>query len=215
VDAKAPVQRQSMLFAAVGLTAAAALCMAVGLWDLGQRQTTAPKVVAVEKAVLSDALNDAPWISSGGEGPVVWLVTAADCPACRRFEKQVLPGLLDKGVQARVILVAPREHEVAPPDAQVIAAVAKQRDWVTLQAWMTSGKPDQSPIGAADREGYLEWGRASYDRLAVTLKRNGMDLAVPALFWRVGPEWRASVKPDGRTLAFLRDDVAAAAASDN
>jgi hypothetical protein len=204
-----------MLFAAIGLTAAAALCMAVGLWDLGQRRNTAPKVVAVEKAVLADALNDAPWISSGGEGPVVWLVTAADCPACRRFEKQVLPGLLDKGVQARVILVAPREHEVAPPDAQVIAAVAKQRNWVALQAWMTSGKPDDSIIGQADRDGYLEWGRASYDRLAITMKRNGVDLAVPALFWRAGPEWRASVKPDGRTLAFLRDDVAAALASDN
>jgi hypothetical protein len=204
-----------MLFAAVGLTAAAALCMAVGLWDLGQRQTTAPKVVAVEKAVLSDALNDAPWISSGGEGPVVWLVTAADCPACRRFEKQVLPGLLDRGVQARVILVAPRESNVAQPEAQIIAAVAKKRDWVTLQAWMTSGKPGDGAIGQADQDGYLEWGRASYDRLAVTLKRNGMDLAVPALFWRVGPEWRASVKPDGRTLAFLRDDISAVAARDN
>lgn len=215
MEAQAPVKRQSMLFAAVGLTAAAALCMAVGLWDLGARRTTAPKVVAVEKAVLSDALNDAPWISSGGEGPVVWLVTAADCPDCRRFEKQVLPGLLDRGVQARVILVAPRESQMAPPEAEVVAAVAKTRDWVALQAWMTSGKPNDTAIGQADRDGYLEWGRASYDRLAVTMKRNGMDLAVPALFWRVGPEWRASVKPDGRTLAFLRDDVAAVGSSDN
>lgn len=215
MEAQTPVRRQSMLYAAVGLTAAAALCMAVGLWDLGQRQTTAPKVVAVEKAVLADALNDAPWITSGGEGPVVWLVTATDCQACRSFEKQVLPGLLDRGVQARVILVAPREREVAQPDAEVIAAAAKTRDWVALQAWMTSGKPGEGAIGPADREGYLEWGRASYDRLAVTMKRNGINLAVPALFWRVGPEWRASVRPDGRTLAFLRDDVSAIAASDN
>lgn len=215
MEVRTPVRRQSMLFAAVGLTAAAALCMAVGLWDLGQRRTTAPKVVAVEKAVLSDALSDAPWISSGGEGPVVWVLTAADCPACRRFEKQVLPGLLDRGVQARVILVAPRESQAPSPDAEVVAAVAKTRDWVALQAWMTSGKPNDSVIGPADRDGYLEWGRASYDRLAVTMKRNGMDLAVPALFWRVGPEWRASVKPDGRTLAFLRDDVTAMAATDN
>jgi hypothetical protein len=207
LEATVPVRQRKLLLAAIGVTGGAALLMAFGLWDLGLRRANAPSVVAVEKSVLADALEDAPWISSGKEGPVLWVVTAPDCSRCRVFEKQVLPALIDKGVEARVIVVSPRDKPAPEADAQAVAAVAKRRDWVALQAWMASGKRNGDPLNAADADGYLEWGRASYDRISRALSRNGLDLAAPTVLWRVGPEWRASVKPDGRAIARMRDDL--------
>lgn len=207
MEATVPVRQRKLLLAAIGVTGGAALLMAYGLWDLGLRRANAPAVVAVEKSVLADALQDAPWISSGKEGPVLWVVTAPDCSRCRAFEKQVLPGLLDKGVEARVIVVAPRDKPAPEAEAQAVAAVAKRRDWVALQAWMASGRRGGDPLNAADADGYLEWGRASYDRIGNALSRNGLDLTAPTVFWKVGPEWRASVKPDGRAIAYMRDDL--------
>lgn len=205
------VKRWPMLGLAAGVLGIAALCLAFGLFDLSQRRAAAPAVVAVEKDSLSEALEDAPYVSSDGGGPVVWLVTAPDCPACRTFEKRVLPGLLDRGIEARVILVAPREAKIDAGQAQWIAAVARRREWISLHKWMTDGAAKRDVVleGPA-AEGYLEWGRASFERIDGALHENGLDLAAPTLFWRVGPEWRASVKPDERAIKFLRDDLAPA-----
>jgi hypothetical protein len=207
VEATVPIRQRKLLLAAFGVVGGAALLMAIGLWDLGQRRANAPAVVAVEKSVLADALEDAPWVSSGKEGPVLWVVTSPDCGRCRAFEKQVLPGLLDKGVEARVIVVATREKTTPADQAEAVAAVAKRRDWIALQSWMTSGQRNGDRLNPADMDGYLEWGRASYERIGRALSRNGLDLATPTIFWKVGPEWRASVKPDGRALAYMRDDL--------
>ncbi len=205
------VKHWRMLGAVGGVVAGAALLLAYGLFDLGQRRAAAPAVVAVDKTLLSEALDDAPYVSSNGEGPVLWLVTTPDCPACRVFEKKVLPGLLDRGVDARVILVAPRAAAVDAGQAQWIAAVARRREWLSLQTWMSGGTPRiDISLEAPAAEGYLEWGRASFERIDAALKPNGLTLAAPALFWRVGPEWRASVRPDERAVNFMRDDLAPA-----
>jgi hypothetical protein len=206
------VKRWPMLGLAGGLLAAASLCLAFGLYDLGQRRVAAPAVVAVEKSSLSEALADAPFVSSNGQGPVLWLVTAPDCAPCRAFERKVLPGLLDRGVEARVILVAPREARIDAGEAQWIAAVARRREWVSLHKWMTGGAAAGTdiPLEPSAAEGYLEWGRASFERIDSALHQNGLALAAPSVFWRVGPEWRASVKPDERAIKFLRDDLAPA-----
>jgi hypothetical protein len=205
------VKQLPMLGIAGGLLAAASLCLAFGLYDLGQRRAAAPAVVAVEKTNLAEALDDAPYVSSRGDGPVLWLVTAPDCAPCRAFERKVLPGLLDRGVEVRVILAAPREARIDAGEAQWIAAVARRREWVSLHKWMTGGAAQADvSLEAPAAEGYLEWGRASFERIDGALHENGLALAAPALFWRVGPEWRASVKPDERAIKFLRDDLAPA-----
>jgi hypothetical protein len=203
-----PVQRQSMLAIAIGLTAAAGLLLAFALWDLGQRRAAAPAVMAVEKTALVEALEDAPYISSGGTGPTLWVVTATDCPACRAFERRILPKLLDRGIEARVILVAGRE--AGGGESKLVAAFAKQRDWTTLNAWMAGRSETVSYLEPAATEGFVEWGRASFERIDAALRRNGQQLAAPALFWRVGPEWRASIRPDERAEAYLKDDLARA-----
>ncbi|MGE3865547.1 MAG: hypothetical protein AB7G04_01395, partial [Hyphomonadaceae bacterium] len=132
------VKQRGMLSAAVAITMTAAGAMGFGLWDLGQRRAAAPAVVAVDKASLADALDDAPWISSGGDrnAPILWLVTAPHCPACRVFEQRTLPTLLDKGVEVRVILVAPRESALPGGEAEAIAGMARRRDWLALHTWM-------------------------------------------------------------------------------
>ena len=196
-----------MLGAAIGITTAAALCLGFALWDLSQRRSAAPAVVAVEKTVLAEALEDAPWISSGGDGPELWLVTATDCPACRTFEQRVLPGLLDRGIDAHVILVVPEAANANDEQAQKVAALAKRRDWVSLHNWMNNRDDIEATLEPAAAEGFVEWGRASYERIGQALRRNGQELAAPALFWRSGPEWRASVRPDSRATAFLENDL--------
>ncbi len=51
-----------------------------------------------------------------------------------------------------------------------------------------TGRPETvSYLEPAATEGFLEWGRASFERIDTALRRNGQQLAAPALFWRVGP----------------------------
>ncbi len=190
----------------VAATVAAGLFLAAGFAELGARRAAAPVVLAVEKAALEEALNEAPWISSGEGAPILWVLSEPGCAPCRRLETEILPKLVDRGVQARVIVAAPRAKQA--DEAGAVAALAQARDWLALTAW-TAGRavPGARALEPAAEEGYLEWGRASRDRLSNAVGRNGLTLRTPALFWRDGPEWRALMAPDARGLALLQAEA--------
>ena len=190
---------------ALGALAVGALALTAALVDVQSRQSALPAVVAIDKDVLEEALNDAPAISSdedadenqdddSTDGPVLWLVTAPDCPKCRAFEKGAMAKLIDSGVEVRAIVVAPRKLAANTQGARDVAALMKERDWTGVHLWMQGKRPPSSEAMDPDEEdGLLEWGRQSAERIGAVLKRNDLIMDEPALFWRNGPEWRASV----------------------
>src|SRR5262249_55054486 len=93
--------------------------------------------------------------------------------------------------------VSPREGRHPRLDAWT-AAFAENRN-IALLAPLRARRPipEQPTDDPAIVEGYLEWGRASYDRVATIVARNGGTMRTPALFWRRGPEWRAAIGKDG------------------
>jgi hypothetical protein len=193
-----PLRRPAVFACALAALLAAAALLGVGLAQLAARRDAAPNVVAVDKADLEAALAAAPWTSSGDGGErVLWLVTAPDCAPCRAFERDDLPRLLGAGVEVRAILIAPRALALASQGARDVAMLTKERDWDAVHAWMLARRdPANDQMDAAEEDGMLEWGRQSAERIAGVLKRNDIDFRTPALFWKRGAEWRASVKGD-------------------
>jgi hypothetical protein len=198
----APALRRPAIFAfALAALILASGALAAGLAQLAARRDAAPVVVAVDKDDLEAALGSAPWTSSGDGGRVLWLVTAPDCAPCRTFERDDVPRLLGAGVEVRAILVAPRGLALSTPAARDVAMLTKERDWDAVHLWM-QGKRDSSndQVEEAEEDGMLEWGRQSDERIAAVLKRNGLALGAPALFWKNGREWRASVKANAEAF---------------
>lgn len=216
----APVRRPFLMAIALAGFAAAATILGAGLFDLHGRRAAAPLVIAVDKADLEEALEAAPWVSSGieegdeGLAPienptVLWIVTAPHCKPCRAFERESLPHLLDAGVETRVILVAPRSLADTSREAREIAVLTKSRDWTALHLWLQeNGDAAMTPLEPAETEGVLEWGRQSGERIEDVLKRNDVKLSAPALFWRNGPEWRAAVPAEPHVFKQIERELA-------
>jgi hypothetical protein len=191
----------------LALVAAAAMASAgltmAGLVGLAGSLRAEPATVAIADEQLSDALNDAPWVDAGGQGPVVWVVAAARCDGCAQFHQQDLPRLEAAGLRVRIIMVSRREDRHPELDAWT-AAFAEARDPTMLVPLKAArALPQPPPDDPAEVEGNLEWGRASYDRIAAIVARNGGRMRMPALFWRRGAEWRAAIGRD----AHLADRV--------
>ncbi|MGE0044738.1 MAG: hypothetical protein AB7J28_02820 [Hyphomonadaceae bacterium] len=189
----AAVKRPGVL-AALALAAFLAAAAAIGgLAQLAAVRAAGPVTVASGPGALADALEDAPWIETGGDGPVVWAVASAQCPGCGAFFTEELEALEEEGFRVRVIVVSPRDERSALRAAW-IAQLAEIRTPEAL-APLTEGRALPAPRAgdAAAREGHLEWTRASYDRIAAIVARNERRMALPALFWRRGADWRALI----------------------
>lgn len=213
------VQRPVAYAALLGLTIA---CAAAGLASfsyLSARLTAAPQVVAINKAELNLALEDAPWFALSPasaatlpDAPQIWLLTGLQCPLCLPVEARAKR----LGVEVKVLVTAPR---TAPPAQQrALAELARRRSAEIFESWRA--RPDQpilaavglapGDVGPAAVAGYSEWSHASFDRLAEVARANGTALTPPALFWRSGREWHMAVQPSDDAFRVLRRDLAAA-----
>lgn len=198
-----------------GLGAAAAIFAPI---HLGRRLEAQPQVVALDRGALEEALGEAPWFTlEPGAAPAVWLLTAPACAGCRRLESAILEIVQDNQSELRVLVVAPRD--AAPEVTAAAAEFARRRDGAAFAAWrLNPDRPPRIPVGVAGAdlgpdaaEGYAEWGRASFDRLAEVARRNDRSLAAPALFWKRGREWRMAIAPGDADVQALRADLEAQA----
>lgn len=214
------VQRPIVYFVLLGLTMACALAGLASFSFLSARLDRAPQVVAVDKAELVASLEGAPWFvlpsideeSSADAVPIVWLLTGLDCPLCRRVERRVT----SLGAEIRVVAVVPRTADSARQRA--VAEIARRRSGDFFAEWRA--RPDSpilqpigigpSDVGPAAVAGYAEWSHASFERLGGIATANGASLAVPALIWQRGREWRIAVRPDEDAFRVLRRDLKAA-----
>jgi hypothetical protein len=209
VAAAVQIKRPAVFALALFAFATAAAALGAGLFDLSARRAAAPIVIAVDKSDLEDALDDAPWISSGQtKGPVLWLVTTPNCKACRAFQTAQLPRLLDAGIEVRAILFAPRALAAASDDARDVATLLKEREWTATEMWLQGRRerPDET-MDPAEQDGLLEWSRQSAERIGAVLKRNDLPLGAPTLVWRSGREIHVCVSGDRRGFESAAEDL--------
>jgi hypothetical protein len=217
------VKRPRLLAAVVAGVGSLAAMAAMGLADLRAYLSASPTVVAVGASQLQAALQDAPaLVDNPIDSPTAWLLTSPRCEECRRFENRDLARLQAMGVKVNVIVVAPRGAPgVTDADRTLVANLALKREWSVFKACMASAPSlapkifevnsacAQNAVGdEAVVDGYLEWGRASHDRISAVLAANGADMKLPALFWRRGVEWRALVGEDPRAVEHVARDLA-------
>ncbi|MGE0827812.1 MAG: hypothetical protein AB7O04_00475 [Hyphomonadaceae bacterium] len=204
-----PVKRPWLVALLAVLCTAAAGAAIIGLAGVSYMLRLRPQTLLYETASLGEALDESPWIETGGAGPIVWAVLPPRCPQCANFFHRDLPALEADGLRVRVILYAPRDERDARLAAWVAEAArvrrADQLAWLKADADM----PAVQGRDAAEREGYLEWGRAARDRLAAIIAANGATMEAPVLFWRRGPEWRVDLGPDHLRAAHARRELAA------
>lgn len=204
------LKRPSILAVLVSAALACTGLVVVGLGEVRAGLEAAPAVVAVDRAALPAALESAPSVeSSAGEG-VVWIVTKPNCPACRALEDGAVAKLLDSGAAVHVLVVAPRGESYDDATLARVAAVAVDRSWQTYQACFSATASglvcDPPALEPAAQEGYLEWGRATLDRIESVVAANDMPMAFPIVFWQRGREWRATTGGDPRALTYLTRD---------
>ncbi len=184
---------------ATAVAAAAGFAIA-GLGGLAHVIAARPVTIASQAETLSAALEAAPWIDAGGEGPTVWLV--ASPPELRRAPSiaEAAADLRGAGFAVRVIVTAERAEQNAARLFHV-AEVARVRDTRTLAARVRVGP---TPRLDAAQEGALEWVIASHERIAAIVSVNEATLRTPAYFWRANVVWRAALGADEHALDYVR-----------
>lgn len=201
------VQRPELLALVAGIALLSAFAAGGGLISRQQAQAAGPVILISSVEAMEDALLDAPWLGPENGGPVVWALTKADCAACGALPPTEVAALADEEIDVRVVAVAAREG--ADAGAQDSAAsLAHARDWGTLRDWSATAPLEPTTPDKAAREGYAEWGRASYDRVAAVLRENGVEPKLPILIWRRGPEWRVVTNGKSASLDHVRRDLA-------
>ena len=194
----------------VAVLAAVAVAFAAAGWTLmsrGGASARGPLVIAVDRASLPDALADAPFIAANDRAEV-WIVSTPDCPACAELERGLAARLAKRGVGVRVMIAAPRDEDYVPANLARVAGLAARLDWATYVACFRDGEQAcaAEALEPAAADGYLEWGRAALDRIAVIVRANDAEVAYPLVFWRAGKEWRGAVGGDAEALAALERD---------
>lgn len=187
-------------------------------WDSGPRWK--PKTLTRNAAEISKLLEGAGWVTGGGNGPILYVVSFRSCPDCIRFKAEEAPGLRKAGVQIREIIVTRRDKNglvrSTPAERSTVAELWLNRDWslaerwraVPIDAWTAPGLP--AADGDAAREAVVEAGRQTVDDLRPLLKANGMEFFYPMLVWWT-PDGRmkacACEKP--QSFAYVRKDLGA------
>jgi hypothetical protein len=226
VEGKASILRPRFLSAVVACCVGSLALALAGLADVRTAIAEAPQIIAVEAAALETALEESPVLATAEAGPVAWLVTAPDCEDCRHLEEAAFNRLSAAGIAVKVVMAPANESPNATSvEARAfVAALAARQDYQSLAPCLVSRRDEADSLvrrvacrtsavelSAPAIEGYLEWGRASHERIAAVLAANGLEPRAPALIWRRGGEWRAAVGRDQRSVAAAVRDLTAGA----
>jgi hypothetical protein len=167
-------------------------------WDLDWRWR--PQTITRHQAEIASALQQSGWVSPHLPGPKAYVIVSGACTPCQPLLSQLAPALRSKGVETRMIAVAPADEngqaKSTPQDRAVVAELWANRSWPLFQQW-TASAPDKSatraqpatlpPLPPADgdagRTALVEASRAFAARLTPLLKDNGVAFAYPTLVW--------------------------------
>jgi hypothetical protein len=208
------VQRPALLVAFCVFAFVAHVGAMGALLGIRDSRLATPAAIASRSDALGEALAQAPWLGPETIAPELWLVTRPDCRACAQFEANVLHDLASSHVGVRVVVVAPRElGDRFEHPQRFAAALARTRDWSAVKVWgEAAGRLDPQRVALIEEpsvvEGYVEWGRASLDRMNEILTENGVEPELPMLLWRRGGEWRVLTGAKALSIDPVRRDMA-------
>lgn len=190
---------------------------------------SAPTTLSHRASDIWRALERSSWVAERDpavkpNGKVLYAVTFRSCPTCAAFKAAELDGLLKAGVEVRWVLYARRDRDgkarSKPGERAMVAELWLTRNADLMNRWWTADDLDafyQSsalpPLadGDSQREAALAQSRALVDSLSGLLKDNSLDMAIPALFWREGPETKAYIGYDASGFALARTKLRAPA----
>jgi hypothetical protein len=161
-----------------------------------------PHTVRKDQAALAYELQHAGWVSPHVNGKIVYVLVGGECPACEKFETGPLEALEARGVDTRVIVVAPADRNgkamSTPADRAAVAEFWIDRSWPLYKRWREPSPTTMAGVAPADgdaaRTAVVEAARKSAATTADLLGRNGVAFGYPmAIWWNKAGDMRASL----------------------
>ena len=177
-----------------------------------------PVTINRNQAQIQRLLDEASWVSDGGGGQPVYIISYRDSASAQRYEREEAAKLRAAGVEVRYILFARADREgLAQSTAAERATVAElwlSRDWTLHQRWMATPSRSWTAAGIpqADgnlaRSGVVEASRQFDEQLSLLLKQAGVRVTYPLILWRDKQSFlKACGCADSRAWVFIRDDL--------
>jgi hypothetical protein len=187
-------------------------------WNYFERYK--PITVEKEQAAIQKLLDSAGYVSSGTEGPPLYVVTFRDCKECSTYEDQEFPKFAAIGVDRRVIAFAPADVEglqkSTPAERSTIAELWLNRNWSLYEAWRTTpvkawAAPGIRPAdGDLARSAVVQASRDFKDQLEPLLRANGVEVRYPIVMWRdKDNKLKVCACSDEKMYHFVREDLGA------
>ena len=208
--------RRLKLWASILLVLAVCAAGAWGLWNFELRWR--PTTITRHQAEISGLLEASGWVSSGGKGAKLYVLAPHACAGCEGLRAELLPGLRDRGVDTRMIALAPADANgqarSTPAERATVAQLWIARDRALLDrwekapaaAWTAPGIPPAD--GDIGRTAVVEGGRQVVSRLTPLLRDNGIRFGYPLLvWWNAKGEMRACACQAPQTWRFVRREV--------
>ncbi len=171
----------------------------------------APGPVAIEARAdeVGPLLEGAGWVHAGeARGPALYVVGFRSCPTCLALKAGEFARLEAAGVDIRAIVYARADRDgkprSKPAERAMVAELWATRSADLYRAWHAM-EPDvyyetetlpPPADGDAERTALVEKGRALVKTLDEICAANGVEMAVPALFWREDGRWFVSIGYD-------------------
>ncbi len=168
----------------------------------------APVAVTVQTAELAAMLESAPFVHKGNSGIAVYLVEFRSCPTCLELKADQYDRLNALGVDLRFIMYARADREgqprSKPGERAMVAELWQTRDFALWERWYTLDpatfyETEALPESADDngpRAALVEASRQIVRDLAALLEANGVEMAIPALFWQEDGKWMTYIGYD-------------------
>lgn len=195
--------------------------IALGVWATWNFELRwRPKTITRHQAEIAQLVQQAGWVSPGGGGKPLYMVSFRTCPDCLRYKREELPKLRAAGVEPRIIEIARRDvnglAKSTPVERSTVAQLWLTRDWKLMEAWEAvpadAWKAPGIPPADGDiaRMAVVESGRSMVDRLRPLLADNGVDFRYPTLiWWNAKGEMRACACEKPQTYRFVRKELGA------
>jgi hypothetical protein len=204
------------------LAALVGLVLAVGgywaYWNFYARFQ--PVTISRGQAEIQQLLDEASWLSPGGGGEPVYVVTFRENGAGQRYEAEEFPKLRAAGAEPRVIVFARADREglaqSTPAERATVAELWLSRDWDLYARWTATPVRDWTAAGVPAADGNLARtavvlaSREFVDQLGALLQDNGVPSGYPIVLWRDREGFlKACACADSRSWVFIRDDLGA------
>lgn len=173
----------------------------------------APKAIAVGGDELGRILEGAGWVHKGSGRVPLYAVGFRSCPDCIALEAGSYARLEAFGADLRDIVYARADSAEGKPRSKpgeraMVAEIWKNRDYNLWVAWHETdpdtfyATEDLPPSADNDpqRMALVEKSRETVAKIEQILSANGVQLYVPALFWRENGVWQVYVGYDPQSF---------------